>query len=216
MLFGVIYGHPNTDMDKFSSEVIGKFVSTITKEKRECILMGDFNINLLNHQSDASTADFFNTLSSALFQPLILQPTRVTSHSKTLIDDVSTNKLEYNCTSGNITTSISDHFPQFTHIERLTDYTKLKMKKVWKRDYRNFSNQEFLEELGKIDWVKTLAGTSAEKAFNIFYTAVDDILNVMAPAKLLSRQEIGIAANPWLAKGILKSIDTREKLYKSL
>ena len=89
------------------------------------------------------------------------------------------------------------------------------MKKIWKHDYRHFNNQEFLEELGKIDWVKTLAGTSAEEAFSIFYTTVDDILNVMAPTKLLSRKLIGIVANPWLTKGILKSIDTRENLYNS-
>ena len=96
-------------------------------------------MNLLNFEKDAATADFFNNLSSALFQPLILQPTRVTSHSKTLLDNIFINKLEYKCTSGNITTSISDHFPQFTHIERLTDFTKLKKKKIWKRDYRNFN-----------------------------------------------------------------------------
>ena len=89
------------------------------------------------------------------------------------------------------------------------------MKKIWKHDYRHFNNQEFLEELGKIDWVKTLAGASAEEAFSIFYTTVDDILNVMAPTKLLSRKVIGIVANPWLTKGILKSIDTRDNLYNS-
>ena len=105
-----------------------------------------------------------------------------------------------------MTTSISDPFPQFTHIERLTDYTQLKMKKLRQRDYRHFNNQEFMEELRKIDWVKTLAGTRAEEAFSIFYTAVDDVLNAMAPTKLLSRKEIGIAAKPWLTKGILKSI----------
>ena len=37
----------------------------------------------------------------------------------------------------------------------------------------------------------------------------------MAPTKLLSRKEVGIAANPWLTKGILKSIDTRDNLYIS-
>ena len=119
--------------------------------------MGDFNINLLNYESVAVTADFFSNLSLALFQPLILQPTRVTSHSKTLIDNIFINKLEYKCTSGNINTSISDHFPQFTHIERLTDYTKLKRKKIWKRDNRNFNNQEFLKEIGKTNMVTILA-----------------------------------------------------------
>ena len=69
IILGVIYRHPNTGIDNFSSEVIGKIISTITKERRECILMGDFDINLLNFQSDSGTANFFNTLSSALSQP---------------------------------------------------------------------------------------------------------------------------------------------------
>ena len=51
IIFGVIYRHPNTDVDNLSSKVIGKIISTITKEIRECIHMGDFNINFLNHQS---------------------------------------------------------------------------------------------------------------------------------------------------------------------
>ena len=128
MLIGVIYRHPNTDID-ISSEVLTKLTSIIIEEKRECIIIGDFNINLLNYQSDTATADFFNTFSSALFQPFILQPTRVTSNSKTLIDNIFINKLEYKCTSGNIATSISDHFPLCTHIKRLTDSTNLKNKK---------------------------------------------------------------------------------------
>ena len=72
--FGIIYRHPNRDIDNFSSEVLNKIISIIMKEKRECILMGDFNINLSNYESDTPMPNF----SSALFQPLILQPTRVT------------------------------------------------------------------------------------------------------------------------------------------
>ena len=72
-----------------------------------------------------------------------------------------------------------------------------------------------MEEPGKIDWITTLADSNAEEAFNTFYSIVDNILNVMVPTKLLNRKEIGILINPWLTKGILKSIDTRDKLYKS-
>ena len=66
-----------------------------------------------------------------------------------------------------------------------------------------------------IFWVTTIAGSNAEEAFDIFYSNVDNILNVMAPAKLLNRKEIRILMNSWLLKGIVKSIDTRDKLYKS-
>ena len=107
-----------------------KIITIILKEKRECVLMGDFNINLLNYDSDANTAEFFDTMSAAMFQPLILQPTRVTSHSKTLIDNIFINKIDYKCTSGNLTATISDHFPQFSHIERFNDNSKSRIQQT--------------------------------------------------------------------------------------
>ena len=47
--------------------------------------MGDFNIDLLKYDSENSSSDFYDLLSSHGFRPLIMQPTRVTSHSATLI-----------------------------------------------------------------------------------------------------------------------------------
>ena len=48
---------------------------------------------------------------------LILQPTRVTKKSKTLIDNIFFNSLEFVTISGNITHSISDHLIQFVILE---------------------------------------------------------------------------------------------------
>ena len=48
--------------------------------------MGDFNFNLLNSDSHSGTEEFLNTLGSYFFNPHILQPTRITHHSATLID----------------------------------------------------------------------------------------------------------------------------------
>ena len=54
--------------------------------------MRDFNINLLNmHQA---TNDFVNLLTSNIFFPLISKPTRITSSTATLIDNIFTNNLE--------------------------------------------------------------------------------------------------------------------------
>ena len=39
------------------------------------MLMGDFNINLLNTDTDHNVSDFYNVLSSIFFAPYILQPT---------------------------------------------------------------------------------------------------------------------------------------------
>ena len=50
--------------------------------------MGDFNIDLLKFESHSATDGFLNTLGSNFFQPYILQPTRITDHSATLIDNI--------------------------------------------------------------------------------------------------------------------------------
>ena len=48
--------------------------------------MGDFNIDLLRIDDHSDYENFINTLGSFCFQPQIIQPTRITSHSVTLID----------------------------------------------------------------------------------------------------------------------------------
>ena len=47
------------------------------------------------------------------YLPFINTPTRVTGHSKTLIDNIFYNKPMLNITAGNISSVISDHLIQF-------------------------------------------------------------------------------------------------------
>ena len=84
---GVIYRHPNSNVDNFLSYIFD-LISKIHKENKFCIIMGDFNINLLNSDSNSMTENFLNTLGSYFFHPQILQPTRITNHSATLIENI--------------------------------------------------------------------------------------------------------------------------------
>ena len=63
--------------------------------------MGDFNIDLLKFKSHSATDGFLNTLGSNFFQPYIMQPTRITNHSATLIDNILFNSIEHFTISGN-------------------------------------------------------------------------------------------------------------------
>ena len=73
----VIYRHPNSNLESFSSYLTAA-VEKISREKRYCILMGDFNINLLNFESHTHTDEFINNLGVYCFQPHITQPTTIT------------------------------------------------------------------------------------------------------------------------------------------
>ena len=53
--------------------------------------MGDFNINLLNHDNHVGTSNYLNILLNFGQLPLITLPSRVSDHSISLIDHVSAN-----------------------------------------------------------------------------------------------------------------------------
>ena len=83
-----------------------------------------------------------------MLQPLILQPTRVSENTQTLIDDIFTNSCQYESFSGNFISKISDHFPQFSI---LLDFSVPKKETPIKygSSFRKFDKYEFLSVLNK-------------------------------------------------------------------
>ena len=116
-LFGCIYRHPNTDISHLI-EYMEATLSRINKNKYGVFLMSDFHIDLLQYESHDYTNDFLNTVISQSFVPYIHQPTRVTDHSATVIDNILSNITDYKTISGNITILIADHFAQFLLLKK--------------------------------------------------------------------------------------------------
>ena len=75
-------------------------------------------MNLLNFGKKRGTHQFLEELFHNNYTPQITLPTRITDRSATLIDNIFLNTQRHKQTSGNITTSISDHLPQFTILEK--------------------------------------------------------------------------------------------------
>ena len=63
-----------------------KMLSAIYKTRTECLISGDFNIDLLKYDENADTENFINNLYEHLFIPLVSRPTRFNINSSTLID----------------------------------------------------------------------------------------------------------------------------------
>ena len=142
------YRHPNTDVKKFN-EYVDQTMHKISKENKLILLMGDFNINLLNYNSHNKTNDYVNTMISHYLLPHILHPTRVTDHSATVIDNIFSNSYSYETTSGNIITQISDHFPQFLILNKIT--VDHKSCTYAKRYYSNFDEQKFVDRFSNLN-----------------------------------------------------------------
>ena len=53
-----------------------------------CILLGNLNINLLSSDIHRPTEDFINNMYTYFMNPQIIQPSRITGHTATLIDNI--------------------------------------------------------------------------------------------------------------------------------
>ena len=87
LLCGIIYRHPNGDLNKFF-EYFNATIEKINNSNKIRAVMGDFNLDLLKVTSHKESDDFLNIWVSSFFQPQIMQPTRITDHSATLIDNI--------------------------------------------------------------------------------------------------------------------------------
>ena len=76
--------------------------------------MGDFNINMINHNNDANARKLGSIFHSINFYNVITKPTRVTGTSATLIDHIWTNDYNHCKNNGILYDETSDHFPVFS------------------------------------------------------------------------------------------------------
>ena len=68
------------DLTDFSCNYLNKLLENISSEEKSVFFLGDFNVNLLNYNEHNQTNAFLDSLASNSFIPVILQPTRITSH----------------------------------------------------------------------------------------------------------------------------------------
>ena len=152
IIVGVIYKHPSTDLTDFNCNYLNQLLENIFKEQNSIFLLGDFNVNLLNYNEHNQTNEFLESLASNSFIPLILQPTRITSHSNTLIDNIFSNVIDPDIISGNLTATISDHLPQFAIIPNMFGNISGNKSNTYERDWSKFDRENFILDYFSIDW----------------------------------------------------------------
>ena len=80
-----------------------------------------------------------------------MQPTRL--QSKTLIDNIFFNSVEYQSNSGNVLIEISDHLNQFLILEGFIKERDLSDINLFTRGLSNFNQGEFEDEvITKVKW----------------------------------------------------------------
>ena len=110
IIISCIYRTPGTSIEIFTNWIDSMFSKFCNKVVVFC---GDFNIDLLNPSNYSAIDTFINTMYSVSLFPKITRPSRITSYSATLIDNIFTNDIENKSESGLLIKDITDHLPVF-------------------------------------------------------------------------------------------------------
>ena len=105
------------NVSTFNAKFFVPFLKNLNKKNKEVTSTGDFNMNLLNLAKKRGTHQFLELFHNN-YTPQITLPTRITDRLATLINNIFLNTQRHKRTSGNITTSISDHLHQFTILDK--------------------------------------------------------------------------------------------------
>ena len=155
----------------------------------------------LSHTINCQNRSGQEHLFSNNFTPHITLPTKSTLTSQTLIDSIFHNNQSYCCVSGNLTTRISDHLPQFSILENFKKHCDITNKvKFTYENFKYFDEKCFSGELKSIDWL--LDTENNDLGFRTFFHLCNKTLDKHTPLKQGIRKDKKLEQKPWVTKRI--------------
>ena len=205
---------PHSDLIQNFTDQLEMIITNNTNPNQSIILIGDFNINLLD-LDNASIENFQTTLQSMHFIPTITKPTRFPPPSApgvpTLLDHVWSNRL-HDHSSSILLSDITDHCPIIIHLYNFEDSNK-KTKvsfRIHKQPYIN----NFLDEVAQVNWEYDVDACPNTLMFN-FNKIMNELYcrNFPLKTKYIGTKRL---MKPWITPGIMKSIKTKSRYFKLL
>ena len=208
------------DICTFNDHYLNPLLDNLSKEANKTIvLLGDFNIDLLNFDTSEHVSTFLDDLASNSLQPQILLLTRISNKNKSLIDNIFYNiikALVKSAMSGNISSNISAHLPQFFIPPEFFSNSPSTKYNIISHGWEKFNNQSFLEDFENIDWnlVLQLNKENVSITFENYLNTVNTLINFHAPLKKLNKKQRKFQQKPWTTKGIQNAIEKKNRLFK--
>ena len=213
IIIGCTYKCPSMNINEFNDDYLNELLDKLSKENKTIFPLGDFNINLLNYDIHPPTNEFLDSLSSHYFLPHILQPSRVTTNFKTLIDNIFSNMAVPNIISGNLTASTSDHLPQFLVAPNIFFNVSYPKSNNYERDWSRFDQENFVLAYLSVEWDNVLISPNknTEKSYKTFLEKFKSLLDTYAPLKKLSKNKLKLKDQPWITPRLQKSISIKNQ-----
>ena len=216
VIIGNIYRpntYPQADIDIFIN-TMNDLQLLLAAENKDSYIMGDMNLDLLKFSNHQKTGDYLENIFTHGFLPLITKPTRLTSHSATLIDHIYTNKSDLTATSGIVVTDISDHFGIFAVIKHNKINVKTESGDKWVRSFSQSNIKCFLNLLRSSDFTSVFETNEPDMAYDIFMNLYMTVYNTAFPLKRIKIPHKYLKRSPWMTRGLVQSSLTKNKLLR--
>ena len=142
---------------------------------------------------------------------MIIHPSRVVENQEpSLIDNIFSNNITDEITSGNIYLTLSEHFSQFASVKR----EKLDYKKVnrYERDFSKYLPSDFRDDVSIQRW--NADNIDSSLLLNDFYCKLKGCTDRHAPIRKLSAKEVKLKSKPWINPELAKMIRIKNKIFE--
>ena len=129
-------------LTEFNNDYFTNLLDIISSEKKTVVLLGDFNADLLKYDRNSNISDFLDSMYFSLLLPLIFSPTRITSSSATLIDNIFTSNYNSSFVSGNLVNTLWNHHAQFLIMGNQQSRLELDSKEHMFRDFQEIERNK--------------------------------------------------------------------------
>ena len=182
LCLGSCYRPQNTDVNQFLLDY-QQLLSKVKSKIRCPLLIGlDHNLDLLKSDKYKPANEFLELNYNSELLPLINRPTRVTTATATLIDNIFlSTRFVSEAESHVLINDISDHFPCSVTLTGLKKSTNPVFNR--RRKFMEKAVDSIKEDMMKTDWYEKLQPLTCNDGFNLFHKHLTDSLDKHAPEK---------------------------------
>ncbi|XP_071948794.1 uncharacterized protein [Antedon mediterranea] len=177
---------------------VGNFIA------QEIIILGDFNVNILNcnRNNYESVTNFCNIFG---LEQLITEPTRISDNNSSAIDLIFASDPLKIKANGVIPIGLSDHFLTFCRRKRTNIISGIH-RTIDVRSMKNYSSDSLTHMLNSIDWSDCISLTCVQSSWDTFKDKFLRIIDSIAPKK---KVRVKVKDQPWFDSELR---DLRDKM----
>ncbi|EDO29905.1 predicted protein [Nematostella vectensis] len=202
----IIY-RPESPIDYFND--LEQLIKAVDDVNKEHVMLGDLNCCLVKRPIENKTKRLKKIYETYQLSQLLNEPTRITMHSKSLIDHFVTSCPKKINSSGVIHLGFSDHSLIYG-IRKINPYksSREKANTIEIRNMKKFNQELFARDLLAQPWEQIVLCPDANKMWDFWRDLFLNVLDKHAPVQLKKKKAF---SDPWVTQELRELIIHRDK-----